>query len=64
MSSSNSRSFLKPLLIAIAILFCVASVGAALAYPVNWAWVGPALGAVAWAAVRYVRGGAAYRDSR
>jgi len=62
MKSTNSRLSTRAVLIAVALVFCVASIAVALAYPLNWSWVGPALGAVGVALYR-TRGGAPPRDS-
>jgi hypothetical protein len=52
MKSTNSRLSARAVLIAVALVFCVASIAVALAYPLNWSWVGPALGAVGVALYR------------
>ncbi len=59
MKSTNSRvSSARAVVIAVALVFCLASIAVALAYPLNWSWVGPALGAVGVALYRTRRGSA------
>ncbi|MEY9835780.1 hypothetical protein [Streptomyces sp. 846.5] len=55
MDAQTDRSPARPILITVGLLFCVGSIAVALAYPLNWSWVGPALGAVGVAAFRYFR---------
>lgn len=50
MNASTNQSPSRTALIILAVLFCLGSIAIALVYPLNWTWVGPALGAVAVAA--------------